>query len=155
MFQCNTFNRHRSISNIIFWLYLVGKTRNKPLIIITATYHILKWSAAFKHGLTRINTVILPSIFIWRMWNANLWISGIKNLYENWKWLSPLSIAIFWCICLLIVLKQYPVDNLANFFHWLTEEFHTFYNVQSYDKHENELKGCGWDAYHLFTVQEY
>ena len=31
---------------------------------------------------------------------------------------------------------------------------HVLYNIQSFDKCENELKYWGWDAYHLFPGQE-
>ena len=58
MFQCNNLNRHRYISTIIFWFYLVGKTINNPLSIIMAKKHILKWFVAFKLSSTRVATVI-------------------------------------------------------------------------------------------------
>ena len=58
MFQCDTLNRHRSISTVILLLYLMGKTINYLIGKITATYHILKWFAAFKLGLKIVAIVI-------------------------------------------------------------------------------------------------
>ena len=80
MLQCNTFNRHRYISTIIFWLYLVGKTSNSPLRIITATQHILKWFAEFKRSSVRVITVICTQYLYMRnmkrqlldWWNKNI-----------------------------------------------------------------------------------
>ena len=78
-----------------------------------------------------------------------------KNLYENWKWLSPSLLAIFWRIFLLIVLKHNPVDTCDNFSWQLTEACHILYNVQSDNKYEHGLKDWGWDDYHLFPGQGY
>ena len=66
---------------------------------------------------------------------------------------SPSSIALFECMFLLIVLKQYPVDTRDKFSCQLMETFHVLYNVQSDYKCENELKDWCWDTDHMFTGQ--
>ena len=53
----------------------------------------------------------------------------------------------------MILLNQYPVDTLNKFSCQITEACNILCNVQSDDKYENELKECGWDAYHMFLVR--
>ena len=56
---------------------------------------------------------------------------------------------------LLILLKQYPVDTCDKFSCRLMKAWHIFYNVQSDNKCENELKDWGWDTDNMFPGQEY
>ena len=75
MFQYDTLNRHRSISTIIFRLYLVRKTSNNPISIITVGNLNAVWQYSPQW--------FLPSICTWGISNANLWIARIKKNYEN------------------------------------------------------------------------
>ena len=66
--QCNAFNRHRSISYIVFRLCLVCKTSYLSLYIIMKTQDIFKVSTTLKHFMECIVAVIITQdMDMWHM----------------------------------------------------------------------------------------
>ena len=64
--QSNAFNRHRSISTIVFWFNPVYKTGYYMLFIITTAHHILALCKTLEGLLVCVTTVIYSN-------NAYMW----------------------------------------------------------------------------------
>ena len=75
--QCNAFNRHRSISDIVFRLCLVCKTSYLSLYIIIKTNDILKVSTTLKRFVQcDVTVMITQDIDMWHM-KCQLFIPGV------------------------------------------------------------------------------